>query len=137
MPPRGESDGFSERNVAFGQTWSSYTEDQRTVFKPRYFEQLALEALAFLPSSQTQAAIFSNQSDTMDDTAVPPEEKLTPEELSTYLPVFQAHVNLKKLAGDFKDGHLYRHSQNQTSRESVMKGQLKKIVDQVGSISLS
>lgn len=131
VPTKGTSEGFEDRNVVVGQTWSTYTEDQQMVFSPKYFKRLAQV------SQQSLAAFTSTITrDSEDGLFVPPETPLNDEELNRYLPIFKNLVNLSKLARDFKDGHIVRHSGNKSTQEKVMKGEIKKVVRQVSAFRL-
>ncbi|EGG08111.1 uncharacterized protein MELLADRAFT_85135 [Melampsora larici-populina 98AG31] len=125
MPPKGTSRGFGNRNVIVGNTWSDYTKDQKTVFSPIYFERLSK---ACLPTSTSTQINTNNQPD--HQSAVPPEDPLTDEELEKYVPIFKELANLTSIARDFKHGYLSRHSAKQWSREELMKAEVKKVVKQ-------
>lgn len=128
MPAKGVSEGFKNRNVTVGHAWSAYNQDQQTVFSPKYFERLARASLGLLPPTSS-----NNNLHPEDETPDPTPDLLTAEELAKYLPIFKELVNTSKLARDFKDGNLVRHSGSQTTREKVMKGEIKKIVRHVSS----
>lgn len=121
MPPKGTSEGFGSRNVVVGNTWSAYTEDQKKVFNPRYFQQLIAKSN---PTNSTTISVC-------DDGPVPPEDPLTEEQVAQYLPIFKQLVNLSTVARDFKDGHLFRRSGKQWTREQLLKSEICKVVQQV------
>lgn len=127
MPPRGTSEGFSTRNAIVGNTWTSYTEDQQTVFNPKYFERLARLSLKDTASNSLVISPPEDQS------SVPPEDPLNDEEVTKYLPIFKELVNHTALARDFKEGHLCRNSGKQWNREQIMKCEIKRIAQRVGS----
>ncbi|KAH9808071.1 hypothetical protein DFH28DRAFT_911250 [Melampsora americana] len=123
MPSKGASEGFDSRNVIVGNTWSAYTKDQQKVFSPRFFEPLIAKSI---PSTSTTSSITDTEAD--DIGPVPPEDPLTPEEVAQYLPIFKQLVNLSTVARDYKDGHLFRRSGKQWSREQIMKSEIGKVI---------
>lgn len=128
VPPKGASDGFPDRSITVGHTWSAFTPDQQTVFSPKYFERLAQASQESLAASTT-----NNNTNITEETPIPTEDALSNDKLDKYLPIFKELVNLSKLAQDFKDGHLVRQSGKPSTSKKVMRGEISKIVRQVSA----
>ncbi|KAH9823849.1 hypothetical protein DFH28DRAFT_1077746 [Melampsora americana] len=125
MPPKGTSRGFGNQNVIVGNTWSHYTQDQKTVFSPIYFEHLRK---ACLPTSTLTHLNTDNQPD--HQSAIPPEDPLANKELEKYVPIFKELANLTTIACGFKHGYLSRHPGKQWACKELMKAEVKKVFKQ-------
>ncbi|EGG07280.1 uncharacterized protein MELLADRAFT_85639 [Melampsora larici-populina 98AG31] len=135
MPPKGVSEGFSERNKIVGSTWSTYVDEEQDVFTPRLFERLCVatsEAYALTTTPLGISASVAVQEAT-PDTRPSDLEPLTQEELETYVPIFERLVNLQKVLRDLHQGRLWRHSGKSTNRSSelLMRREISKIIRQL------
>lgn len=87
MPPRNQSDGFTERNQHLGGHWSDLNPTHKDIYHEDIFYQLGYLACGW---------------------QLPPQEPgvvpLTDEAISKYLPIFKEIVNLEKVARDLGKG---------------------------------
>lgn len=134
MPAKGTSEGFKPRNITVGKTWSSYTEDEKKIFSPEYFERLVLAihgafVLTANPASLPEQVTAPANPTTFNHGLQP----LTTEEQDLYIPIFKRLVNTNKVLGDVKHGRLCRHSGKSKSNklDKLMKGEINKVIRQV------
>lgn len=131
MPPKGQSDGFKQRNQIVGNAWTSYSEEEQAIFVPSLFERLV--QVVMTENNETHSHPPPPPPST-SNTPIPDEMKaLTSEEKIRYIPIFKNLVNLTCVARDFKHGRLCRHSGKSHLIEKVGKEEIKKIVQQVRS----
>ncbi|KAH9815166.1 hypothetical protein DFH28DRAFT_1126534 [Melampsora americana] len=135
MPPKGVSEGFKDRNVTVGKTWSSYTKEEQEIFNPRLFEPLCIATSEAYALTQTPHGIPNSHPD-HDIPQLPHKpqvEALSMEEVTLYRPIFERLVNLKKVSGDLHEGRLRRHSgkSRSTTREQLLKLEISKVVRQL------
>lgn len=131
MPPPRQGEGFEPRNVAVGQTWSSYTTVQKSSFSPALFERLCLAALPvaeplLLPNTPPEA-------DNSNPALAQHELKPLTEDERKLLPFFQSAVNLKSVSRDMQNGRLSRHSGRSKARseQKIMKAEVQNIAQMV------
>lgn len=87
MPPRNQSDGFSDRNQHLGSYWKNLGSDEKDIYNNDVFYLLGYLASGWeLPSQESG------------------EMQLSEEEIAEYLPIFKKNVNLDKVARDLGKG---------------------------------
>ncbi|KAH9823447.1 hypothetical protein DFH28DRAFT_880442 [Melampsora americana] len=130
MPPRGVSEGFKERNVRVGSTWSAFEPEEQEIFTPRVFERLCVATSEAYALTHTPLGAPGMHPRLPTQSQLPP---LTDEELARYVPIFHRLVNLRKVSGDLHEGRLWRHSTKNraNTREQLIKLEINKIVRQL------
>ncbi|EGG08245.1 uncharacterized protein MELLADRAFT_105257 [Melampsora larici-populina 98AG31] len=135
MPPKGVSQGFRERNEIVGSTWSTYVDEEQEVFTPRLFERLCVATSEAYALTKTPLGIPSSVAvqEAPTNACTSGLEPLTPEELETYVPVFERLVDKQKVSRDLHQGQLWRHSSKTTNRttEHLMKLEISRVVRQL------
>ncbi|KAH9807978.1 hypothetical protein DFH28DRAFT_911836 [Melampsora americana] len=135
MPSKGVSEGFEERNVTVGKTWSSYTKEEQAIFSPQLFEPLCVATSEAYALTQTPLGIPNSlpNHDGPQDQPRSAVKALSEEELTLYRPIFERLVNLSKVSGDLHEGRLWRHSSKSRSktRDQLLKLEISKVVRQL------
>lgn len=97
MPPPNVSEGFSTRNIEAGQEWKALLPQEKSIFKPDLFHQLAISCyVENLPSTADASTIA-----TLFPTSV---VNLTAEELQTFTPTYKKLVNTEKVHSEINKG---------------------------------
>ncbi|EGF98828.1 uncharacterized protein MELLADRAFT_95386 [Melampsora larici-populina 98AG31] len=131
VPPKGQSNGFKQRNRIVGNAWTSYSEEEKDIFYPRLFENLIQALVKDGDPIITPALTASDQTEPTEATT----DALTEAEKNQYLPIFNRLVNKKSVARDFKHGRLCRHSRKGHQLEKVGIDEIKKLVEQLHIIN--
>lgn len=131
VPPPRQGGGFEPRNVAVGNTWSSYTTEQKFAFTPKLFERLCLAALPV--SEPLLEPTTPLETDKSDPTSAQHALKPLSDDERKLLPFFKSAVNLKSVSRDMQNGRLTRHSGRSKARtqQKMMKNEVNNIAQLV------